>query len=101
MKLVKPSDGPLPSNGKRAIRSNRRPRWLLEWIENKSQYVLMQCGHKENIAIADSAIALIQTFDDVKLYCNKCKKFSAIERSIGLLEYLGLPKPQYPDTPPF
>lgn len=103
MKLVKPSVSPSLGTSRDGLTrtTHRRPEWLKEWIANKSKYVLLACGHKENIAEADSAITLIQTFKECQLYCWRCKDFSAIEESISFLEYLGIPKPEYPDTPPF
>lgn len=102
MKLIKPSVAPSSSKDGGVTRSySRRPEWLREWIANKSRYVRMECGHKENIADADSSITLIQTFNESKLYCRQCKDFRFIKESISLLEFFGIPKPEYPDTPPF
>lgn len=64
-----------------------RPAWLKEWIANQRRYVLMICGHKDDLN--DRSLLIIKTFGQkhVEVYCETCNAFRAVKKTIGFREY--------------
>jgi hypothetical protein len=98
MKFVHPVDRDVPSLTSPRGGTSRRPQWLQEWIANKSKFALLSCGHKDDL---NGAVVIFSAFEKSEVLCSKCDAFVGVERSLTLLEYLGIPKPHYSEIPLF
>lgn len=105
MRLVKPFE---PTPGKKAGGGLRphypiRPQWLKDWIADKGQWVLLSCGHKDNMN--DRATIVIRIFGtrNVEVFCErgKCYRFVSIVRLMKFKEYADIPNTAIPDEPLF
>ena len=97
MKFTKPSYVPRDPSGVRSSAPFRRPDWLREWLANKSQFVLLSCGHKEDLN--HNTMLLIR--DDHFVMCVQCDDWARVVESLGLLKYHGIPEPEETDIPLF
>lgn len=82
-----------------------RPQWLVDWIADQPHFVLLQCGHKDNITARGVMVvkALLpkgkpSQFD---VFCETCNAFKRVTRKMGKLEYLGIKPAELPDVPLF
>ena len=67
--------------------------WRKEWLENKGQYVRLECGHVEDLH--DRTIVIIKTFDGCEVLCERCNSFETV---IGTHRYQS---PEYSQDPMF
>lgn len=77
----------------------RKLNWKQERIEDRPQFVLLACGHRDNMAIR--ATIILNLFSGVEMYCSRCKAFTRIKKKIRLLEYHGIKRVKTPEHPPF
>lgn len=76
-----------------------RPQWLIEWLKDQGRYVLLKCGHKEDLNMRGTAVIV---GNDDAVACDQCRQWVQVEKSIGLLEYMGIViPPKQNDTPMF
>lgn len=100
MRLVRPDAGPpLP----RGVGVGRpvMPEWRKEWIANQPHFVLLQCGHKDDISLAGVLIRKAFGTKDVEVLCEPCDAFQLVKRKLNLSEYHGIPAAVIPDEPLF
>ena len=104
MQFKKASE-PLAERGSSARASvsprGRRPQWLVEWIDEQGQYVLLECGHTESFANVDATLCLLRTFTGLEVICEHCNRFVKVTRAITFTEYENIPLPVYAPDPPF
>jgi hypothetical protein len=69
--------------------------WLKEWIENKGQWVELECGHIEDIG--DRSLIVIKAFKGCTVGCERCNKFVSVVRTM----VRKTPPVKQPDEPLF
>jgi hypothetical protein len=80
---------------------SRRPKWLVEWVNERGQYVMLACGHLDSFADADTTACLIRTFQGLELLCSICEQFSEVTKSVSLFDYMDISKPVISSNPLF
>lgn len=78
-----------------------RPQWLKEWLADQPQFVLLGCGHKDDIKIAGTIILKVYGGDDVEVLCDRCDKFQRVVRKVSLSEYANIAAKPVPNEPMF
>lgn len=92
MKFRKPSGVPEPSGNAAPVSRRtgaRKPEWLREWIADQGVYVLLSCGHKENLN--DRALLIIARLDGTYVICERCNDMAAVVRHMQFREYANIP----------
>jgi hypothetical protein len=82
-----------------AIRGSYSPAWLTEWIANKPEFVVLDCGHKTDVKIPNTI--LIGFPGGVRVECVPCGKFVNVKRHIKLLEFKGIAASKITEEPMF
>lgn len=75
-----------------------RPQWLREWIANQPRFVLLACGHKDDINIP---YTIIFGFPEVQVLCDRCASFQPIRKYLNLQQYAEFAAKPIPDEPLF
>ena len=77
-----------------------RPAWLKEWIANQHRYVLLKCGHKDDLT--HRGMLIIKQFGQkqVDVWCETCNAFKGVVRTMKFREYAGITY-RLPDDPLF
>lgn len=81
------------------------PEWLRDYIADQGQFVLLECGHRENIG--DRGVLLIvgmQRYgkrNNTQVLCERCNQFVGIERHMKFQEYANIPVKKDSDIPLF
>src|SRR6266576_5179517 len=87
-----------------ALNPPQRAAWLQEWWSNKPDFVMLHCGHKEDVKQNGTTVLLVRA-DRAKrrvtVYCEQCETFSPITRHLSLREWCGLPPVRTPTDPPY
>src|SRR5882672_6671756 len=67
-----------------------RPAWLKEWIANQHRYVLLRCGHKDDLT--ERGMLIIRAFGqkDTSVYCERCNAFKGVVRTMKFREYANI-----------
>jgi len=91
---------PIAAGGSHSPRY-RRPQWLVDWIRNRGYYVILECGHWESFAEADTTLCLIKTFEGLEVHCIDCDGFCKVVNSLTLCEYMRIPSPVKVSKPQF
>ena len=77
---------------------NGKPEWLREWLANQGRYVMLTCGHKEDLN--DSALLIIYVFGKhgkgTDILCEQCNKFVGVKA-----KWKQPPKQVIPNEPMF
>lgn len=76
-----------------------KPQWLRDWIEDQGSFVLLSCGHKENMN--DRASIIIARIAGVYLVCPRCNDLAAVVRHMKFTEYAQIPPKVESDIPLF
>lgn len=91
MRFKKPFERPIPTSPGIG-RSRGRPDWLTEWLENRGQYVLLSCGHKEDLKYGHLLIIHKFGLDKGRIVmCERCNIWVSVARPITMQDYFGLP----------
>jgi len=101
MKLIRANAaGPTSPRSGGSVHSRE---WFREWIENQSRFVLLACGHKDDLS--DQTIVVLRAFGmkkgNVDVLCERCCSFQRVVKAIGLAEYVGIKFAAVPETPLF
>jgi hypothetical protein len=105
VKLIRPITDPSLSYRSRQgrVRPTRvpvvKPQWLRDWIAEQGQFVLLSCGHKDNLN--DRSLIIIAALSGTKVWCDRCETFAAVIRHMRIHEYAGLPPKEVSDIPLF
>lgn len=70
--------------------------WYVEWLENKGKYVLLECGHKDDLKNKAVVIG-----SDREVICPRCNEWKKVTKSLRFSEYLGIEIPPVPELPQF
>jgi hypothetical protein len=100
MKLRRPNAAtPLPRGS--GVGRPHVPEWLKEWRENQPQFVLLGCGHKEDVNAR--FVLIVKSFElkAVQVYCESCEEFRTVTKTLDLIEYHGLTAKPIPPEPLF
>lgn len=109
MKFISPKDKAAPTSPGGGLDWSKytpgRPQWMREWIEDQHHYVMLVCGHKDDITRRGMLIikALLGTNrkSQYDVFCETCNDFKRVKRNMGKLEYLGITPAEIPDVPLF
>jgi len=103
VRLIRPSRDPLPRKHAPRERVSRVPvhipEWLRKHIEDKAKFVLLSCGHRDNIN--DRSLTVIATMGRVSVWCERCNAFATVSRHMRFREYANLPPVEDSDIPLF
>lgn len=103
MRIVKPIGRAEPGEPDRSARRvhvrAEKPQWLREWIEDQGHYVLLSCGHRENMN--DRATLIIARISGVYIVCEKCRDLAAVVKHMKFTEYAQIPAKAETDEPLF
>lgn len=105
MKIIRPTAGAPLSNAQGGFppvhQSHGRPQWLKDWIADKGRYVLLKCGHKDDLN--DQSMIIIRAFGkrQVTVFCERCNDFVHIDKTVGFREYANIHAAAIPDEPLF
>lgn len=98
MKISRPQSNLEPGKGY-GSGIHARPDWLKDWIENKGQYVRLDCGHRLDLK---GEITLTTVDGTRQAWCYMHEETVGIGKPIGLFEFhYGFPPPEEPDTPQY
>jgi hypothetical protein len=75
--------------------------WFKEWLENKSDWVLLECTHKADLKDKGQTVWVGTKKDDVLTICVKCWQLRKVIRHITYNEYREIPTAVIPDEPLF
>ena len=97
MKLIRPNSGGIGASAATGAGASRRiptrtPKWLQERIEDRGIFVLLSCGHKENIN--DRAVTVIAQLSGTRVLCERCNYPVTVVRHLKFREYADLPPPR-------
>ena len=102
MKFPRPSapgDAPHPQGS--AFDKPRQGNWLKEWLANKGNWVLLECGNKADLNDNGQTMLVGLEVGELRTICVKCWLYCRVERHISINEYLGIPTAVIPDEPLF
>lgn len=102
MRIISPyrQPGRVSSEGQK-----HRADWLTEWLANKGQYVVLDCGCSEDLKWRGLTILVKYGGPLGKrrvVFCERCNQFSLVKKSATFYEYVGGKKPPpIPEDPPY
>ena len=100
MRLIRPGDAPPPDRGRGIAHPYKKHEWFREWLANKGRYVLLTCGHKEDINFRGILI-IMAVFKEIDVFCDRCNKWATIKSKISFMEYAEVPPLKESDEPLF
>lgn len=107
MRIVRPNE-PATVKGGRLDGSKYvpgKPQWLREWQENQRHYVMLSCGHKDDInsrgILIIKALLPVGKTSHYDVFCEPCNAFKRVKRNMTKYEYLGITPAEIPDEPLF
>jgi hypothetical protein len=84
----------------------RLPSWLRDYIADQGQFVLLDCGHKDNLTAKGALLIVALTSTNKKknntqVFCDRCRHFAGIVRHMRFSEYANIPVKVITDAPLF
>jgi hypothetical protein len=79
VKIIRPNESARNTSGG-FVGAPQSRGWLKEWIENKGRWVLLDCGHVEDLN--DRAMLIIRTFDGCTVGCEQCNRFASVVKTL-------------------
>lgn len=101
MRFKKAYERPAPTS-LGAGRSRGRPDWMAEWLANQTQYMLMSCGHYEDLTYGH--LLIIAVFGENAgriVMCERCNRWVSAVRKATMHEFFGLPSAPTSEEPLF
>lgn len=88
MKFIRQPSAPVTNVSGRTRAFNG---WLKEWKANQGKWVVLSCGHNEDMH--SSALLIINLVDGCDVYCETCQVFASV---VGPREYVSPVSPIAP-----
>jgi len=107
VRVIRPNRDPLPRQPRPVIRERvtrtpkRIPDWLRDHIADKGEFVLLDCGHKDNINARATLIIAAVMGRGTQVFCERCGHFAGVVRHMRFREYADIPEKPNSDIPLF